>query len=133
MPQRQLDSFIRCLRRWAGAGTAMALTDAQLLERFVGHREEAAFEALVRSHGPMVFTLCRRLLHNAHDAEDAFQATFLVLVRKARSISKRESVGSWLYGVANRIASRERIRQAHRNKHERKFVHAMRDEGSPND
>jgi RNA polymerase sigma factor (sigma-70 family) len=111
MPQRQLDSFIRCLRRWAGTGTAMALTDAQLLERFVGQREEAAFEELVRSHGPMVFTLCRQLLHNTHDAEDAFQATFLVLVRKAGSISKRESVGSWLYGVAYRIASRERGRQ----------------------
>ncbi len=133
MPQGHLDSFMSCLRRWARAGCAVGLTDAQLLERFVREREGAAFEALLRSHGPMVFGVCRRLLNNAQDVEDAFQATFLVLVRKARSISKRESVGSWLYGVANRIASRERIRQAHRNKHERKFVHAMRDEGSPND
>ena len=106
MPQGQLESFIRCLRRWAGAGSTVRLTDGQLLERFVKEREEAAFEALVRSHGPMVIAVCRRLLHNAHDAEDAFQATFLVLARKARSISKRESVGSWLYGVAYRIAAR---------------------------
>jgi RNA polymerase sigma factor (sigma-70 family) len=128
-----LDSFMSCLRRWARAGCAVGLTDAQLLERFVREREGAAFEALLRSHGPMVFGVCRRLLHNAQDVEDAFQATFLVLVRKAQSISKRESVGSWLYGVAYRIASRERIRQTNRNKHEREFVQAMRDKGSPSD
>src|SRR5229473_206817 len=133
MPQGHLDSFMSCLRRWARAGCAVGLTDAQLLERFVREREGAAFEALLRSHGPMVFGVCRRLLNNAQDVEDAFQATFLVLVRKARSISKRESVGSWLYGVAYRIASRERIRQTNRNKHERALVQAMRDKGSPSD
>src|SRR5713226_3686519 len=117
MPQGHLDSFMSCLRRWARAGCAVGLTDAQLLERFVREREGAAFEALLRSHGPMVFGVCRRLLNNAQDVEDAFQATFLVLVRKARSISKRESVGSWLYGVAYRIAARERSRRAHRPSH----------------
>src|SRR6266849_3284234 len=121
MPQRHLESFLRCLRRWAGAEGALGLTDGQLLERFVNRREDSAFEAIVRSHGPMVFGLCRRLLNNAHDAEDAFQATFLVLARKASSISKRESVGSWLFGVAYRIAARERSRQAQRRYAEREM------------
>src|SRR5437660_11292097 len=108
MPQGQLESFIRCLRRWAGDGGTMRRTDGQLLERFVKEREEAAFEALVRSHGPMVIAVCRPLLHNAHDAEDAFQATFLVLARKAGSISQRETMARWLYGVTYRIAARGR-------------------------
>jgi DNA-directed RNA polymerase specialized sigma24 family protein len=77
-----------------------SLSDAQLLECFVSQREEAAFAALVRRHGPMVWGVCRRILVSHHDAEDAFQATFLVLVRKAASIVPRETVASWLYGVA---------------------------------
>src|SRR3954462_6071220 len=80
------------------------LTDGQLLDSFLAHREESAFEDLVRRHGPMVLGTCRRLLGNAHDAEDAFQATFLVLVRRAGSIGRRASVGSWLHKVACRIA-----------------------------
>ena len=75
------------------------LTDGQLLGQFIATQDQAAFEALVRRHGKMVFSVCRRLLGNAHDAEDAFQATFLVLVRKAASISPREAVGDWLYWV----------------------------------
>src|SRR5579884_283612 len=74
--------------------------DGQLLERYLARREEAAFEALVRRHGPMVLGVCRRVLRHSHDAEDAFQATFLVLVRKAASIRPRQQVGNWLYGVA---------------------------------
>src|SRR6266576_2747175 len=88
-------SFLRC-----GAG----LTDGQLLESFISSREEAAFEAVVRHHGPMVMGVCRRLLHNRHDAEDAFQATFLVLLRKAASIASRELLANWLYGVAYNTA-----------------------------
>src|SRR5262249_36741181 len=81
----------------------------QLLEVFVERREEAAFAALVRRHGPMVWGVCRRVLPSYHDAEDAFQATFLVLLRKAASIMPREMVGNWLYGVAHRTAVRAKV------------------------
>jgi RNA polymerase sigma factor (sigma-70 family) len=92
------------------------MTDAQLLECFVSRRDEAAFEILVRRHGPMVLGVCHRALHNIHDAEDAFQATFLVLARKAPSIGQRELVANWLYGAAYRAAleakaARRRVRE----------------------
>ena len=80
------------------------LSDGALLERYLNLREEAAFGALVRIHGPMVLGVCRRVLGNVHDADDAFQATFLVLVRKGHTIVPRERVGPWLYGVAYRTA-----------------------------
>ena len=80
------------------------LSDGQLLDRFVDRREEAVFEALVGRHGPMVWGVCRRVLRDHHDAEDAFQATFLVLARKAASVVPREKVGNWLYGVAYQTA-----------------------------
>src|SRR5689334_9992222 len=95
------------------------LTDGQLLECFVSRREEAAFEALVRRHGPMVLGVCRRVLRCDHDAEDAFQATFLVLVRKAASVVPRELVGNWLYGVAHRTALKARSMAARRRAVER--------------
>ncbi len=81
-------------------------SDAHLLERFARERDEAAFTSLMRRHGPLVWGVCRRVLAQEQAAEDAFQATFLVLVRKARSVSKRASVRSWLYGVALRVALR---------------------------
>ena len=88
------------------------LTDWQLLECFIKRRETAALETLVRRHGPMVWGVCRRVLGDHHDAEDAFQATFLVLVRKATSI--RTNVGNWLYGVAIQTARKARATKAKR-------------------
>jgi RNA polymerase sigma factor (sigma-70 family) len=96
----------RYLYRLLGHRRGHDLSDAQLLERFVAERDEAAFELLVWRHGPTVLGVCQRVLRNEQDAEDAFQATFLVLVRKAGSISKRQAVGSWLYRVAHRVALR---------------------------
>src|SRR5580704_12270545 len=83
---------------------AGGLTDGQLLARFVAGRDETAFATLLQRHGPMVLGVCRRVLGHVHDAEDAFQATFLVLARKASAVVKRESVGAFLYGVAYRTA-----------------------------
>jgi RNA polymerase sigma factor (sigma-70 family) len=95
-------------------------TDSQLLERFAGQQDEAAFAALVRRHGPMVLAVCRRILRDAHDADDAFQATFLVLVRKASVIARPELLGNWLYGVAHRVAVKARAKAARRSEHERR-------------
>src|SRR5262249_26989691 len=96
------------------------LTDGDLLERFLTRREEAAFALLVQRHGPMVLGVCRRVLHDRHTAEDAFQATFLILVRRATSIRKHESVGSWLHGVARRVAVKARAQAAARCRRERR-------------
>src|SRR5262245_24742925 len=85
-------------------------TDARLLDRFVEHWDQAAFRELVSRHGPMVLGVCNRILRATHAAEDAFQATFWVLARKAGSVRKRESVGSWLFGVARRVALEARGR-----------------------
>jgi RNA polymerase sigma factor (sigma-70 family) len=87
---------------------ALALSDAQLLEHFALQRDVAAFEALLHRHGPLVFGVCRRMLIDVQDVEDAFQATFLVLVRKAGSITRRSLLSNWLHGVALRVAARAR-------------------------
>jgi RNA polymerase sigma factor (sigma-70 family) len=102
-------SLAEGLQQLFGAGTLTALSEGQLLERFLARGDEAAFAALLRRHGPMVLGVCRRLLADPHDAEDAFQATFLVLVKKARSIRDRDLLGTWLYRVAHRVAVRARI------------------------
>jgi RNA polymerase sigma factor (sigma-70 family) len=117
MPNRQ-KAILPHVCRLIHAQFAVDLTDGQLLERFLDGQEEA-FATLVRRHGRTVLGVCRRVLTNAHDAEDAFQATFLVLVQKARSITKREAVGSWLYGVAYRVALKARAEAVRRRKHER--------------
>jgi RNA polymerase sigma factor (sigma-70 family) len=101
-----------------------------LLEAFVTRRDPQAFEALVGRYGPMVLGVCRRVLHNEADAEDAFQATFLVLVRKAASIRKRASVGSWLYGVACRTARQLKLREARRRRKEAEARTVQHDEPS---
>jgi RNA polymerase sigma factor (sigma-70 family) len=90
--------------------------DTDLLQRFVRQRDEEAFAALVKRHGPVVLGVCRRVLHQAQDAEDVFQATFLVLARKAGSIRRRESVGSWLHGIAYRLACKARADAARRRR-----------------
>jgi RNA polymerase sigma factor (sigma-70 family) len=94
------------------------LTDGQLLDRFVAQREGAVFEALVHRHGPMVWGVCRRVLRDHHDAEDAFQATFLVLAGKASTVRPREKLGNWLYGVAYQTAIRARATRARRRMRE---------------
>ncbi|MFI5459123.1 MAG: RNA polymerase sigma factor, partial [Isosphaerales bacterium] len=104
-------------------GTVSGLTDGQLLERFVQRRDEmaeAAFAALVDRHGAMVLRVCQQVLGDEHDAQDASQATFLVLARKAGSIGRCESVGCWLHGVAMRVAAKARVAAARRRAHERR-------------
>ena len=97
---------------------AAALTDRQLVQRFTAERDEAAFAELVARHGALVFNVCRRMLRREQDAEDAFQATFLVLAKKAATIRKRESIAGWLYGVAWRCAGRLQRDLATRRRHE---------------
>jgi RNA polymerase sigma factor (sigma-70 family) len=113
----------RSALRWGGVKEEqMGLADDQLLDRFLGPDEsaaETAFQALVRRHGPMVMGVCRHILDQVHDAEDAFQATFLVLARKAGTIHDRRVLGRWLYEVAYRIAIRSRTHAARRRAHER--------------
>ncbi len=106
-----LQAAFRRLRRLTDPGST-GLSDGELLERYVQAADEAAFELLLWRHGPMVFGVCRRVLRRAEDAEDAFQATFLTLVRKAASVKRGAAVGAWLYQVAYRIALRARATNA---------------------
>jgi RNA polymerase sigma factor (sigma-70 family) len=119
-----LKAVIQYLRHRAARNSTGDLTDRHLLECFVARRDETAFAALLRRHGPMVLGVARRALGNEQDAEDAFQATFLVLVHKAGSLRKPELLGNWLYGVAVRTAAKARARSAQRRAHERQ-AHAL--------
>ena len=93
--------------------------DAELLRRFTSRRDQAAFALLVRRHGAMVLGVCRRILGNVHDADDAYQAAFLILVRKATTLNSRGAVGNWLYSVAYRVALRARANSARRCRQEK--------------
>ncbi len=115
MPTAELNSLIHYLSR--AAGPAAPAPDAELLGRFARARDEAAFAALVERHGPMVWRVCRRVLGDAHAAEDAYQATFLVLARRAGEVRQPEALAGWLYGVALRVAGKARRASARR--HER--------------
>jgi RNA polymerase sigma factor (sigma-70 family) len=114
-----LSRVIEHLRSAVPCAEGAERTDAQLLESFVRCHQHAALEALVRRHGPMVWGVCHRILRHQHDAEDAFQATFLVLVRKAAAIQPREMVANWLYGVARQTALKARAMRAKRQGRER--------------
>jgi RNA polymerase sigma factor (sigma-70 family) len=109
--------ILRDVRRIFEVGVAGSISDAQLLDRFVSQKDEsaeAAFEELMSRHGPMVLRVCRLALRDTHDAQDAFQAVFLILANRARAVRRKESVGSWLFGVAHRVAARARNRAARR-------------------
>jgi RNA polymerase sigma factor (sigma-70 family) len=117
-----MSEVIQHLRRMVLLRDGAGLTDGQLLEDYVRRRDEAALTALVRRHGPMVWGVCRRVLCNHHDVEDAFQATFLVVVRKAASIASRELFANWLYGVAHQTALKARATAAKKKGRERQVT-----------
>src|SRR5438093_2555158 len=122
MPTNGMNRVIQHLRRVVLLQDGAGLTDGQLLGCYVDHRDETAFAALVRRHGPMVWGVCRRVLRGHQDAEDAFQATFLVLVRKAASVVSRELVANWLYGVAHQTALKARATLARRGTREKQVA-----------
>jgi RNA polymerase sigma factor (sigma-70 family) len=121
----KLGRTLKQIRRWAGLRAADTLSDQDLLKRYVASKDESAFATLVKRHGPMVWGLCRQMLRHAQDAEDAFQAVFLVLVRKAATIRKQESVGGWLYSVAFRVAKRLRASSARRRAREQPLANGV--------
>jgi RNA polymerase sigma factor (sigma-70 family) len=123
--------FLRQLHRAALRRDGGGLPDGQLLSCFIESRDEAAFEALVKRHGAMVLGVCRRVLGNHHDAEDAFQATFLVLARRAGCLRARELVGNWLYGTAYRTALEARATLARRRTKERQVAEMPQPEVEP--
>ncbi len=123
MANGQPASVLRQMQALFASGTTTGLTDRELLDRFRARRaesaeaataSEAAFAALVDRHGAMVWGVCHRVLGDVHEAEDAFQATFLILVRKSGTVRVQGSLGRWLYGVAHRVALRARQRAAQR-------------------
>jgi RNA polymerase sigma factor (sigma-70 family) len=120
MVNAQLGTVLRHLGSLAASRGTEDLSDTELLQRFCAGREETAFAALMQRHGGMVWGVCRDLLRHEHDAEDAFQATFLVLARQAGSIRKSEAVASWLHGTARRIALAARRTAVSRASHERR-------------
>lgn len=119
MADTALNIAMHSLRRTLLRPSERGRTDAELLEAFVARRNETSFEAILDRHGPMVLGLCRRILRNEADAEDAYQATFLVLVRKAASIRPRGMLGNWLYGVANTTALKALAMKSKRSAKER--------------
>jgi RNA polymerase sigma factor (sigma-70 family) len=128
MATNAANRLIHHLRRAALAPGGAGQTDGELLELYANRRDAAAFEALVHRHGPMVLRVCRRVLRNQADAEDAFQATFLVLVRKAASIRCRNTVSNWLYGVAHNTALKAKAMNHKRQAKEREAGTVPKDE-----
>jgi RNA polymerase sigma factor (sigma-70 family) len=116
MASAQFAVVYRQIGRLFGAGTVAGLSEGQLLDRFIAGRDDDAFEAIVARHGPMVLSVCRALLRDPNDVDDAFQAVFLVLVRRAGSLRQRDRLGNWLYGVAHRVARRARSEATRRGR-----------------
>lgn len=122
MTASRMSRVVQRLRAVACRRSGAEQTDGQLLESFVSRRDAAALEALIQRHGGMVWNVCRRLLANHHDVEDASQATFLVLVRKAAAILPRHMVGNWLYGVARQTALKAKATTFKRRSRERQIT-----------
>ena len=122
MTPANVSDFLRRLARGMAAETLAHESDRQLVGRFLDERDQAAFEALVRRHGPMVYRVCWRTLQHAEDAEDAFQATFLLLASKLGTVRKHHSLASWLHGVARRVALKAQAQAAARRRRERRVA-----------
>src|SRR6266849_2016464 len=122
MPTSRMSDLIEHIRRSVLQREGASLSDGDQLRCFLHRRDGAAFADLVRRHSPMVWGVCRRLLYNHHDAEDAFQATFLVLLRKAASIQPREMVANWLHGVALRTALKARAMASKKKAREKQLT-----------
>jgi RNA polymerase sigma factor (sigma-70 family) len=131
MAAAEMNDVLRNLYQFVRQQETCGLTDGQLVARFLVNREDSAFTALVHRHGPMVLNVCRRVLQNVHDTEDAFQATFLVLAVKAATIAPRDAVGAWLYGVACRTAQKAKSMTAKRRLKERQARDMSRDPVTP--
>jgi RNA polymerase sigma factor (sigma-70 family) len=117
--QLGLNVLLKRMTRGLASETLNELSDEELLEQFIGQGKDAAFEAIVRRHGSMVYRVCWRVLRQTQDAEDAFQATFLLLAKNAGSIRKRAALASWLHGVAGRSAIKTQTQSAARRRHEK--------------
>ena len=122
MAKGESPAVLRDIHTLFHVGTSNGLTDAQLLDRFRARSDlnssEAAFAGLMARHGPMVLGVCRRALSNPDDVADAFQATFLILVRKADTVRVEDSLGRWLYGVSRRVSVRAKLAAARRSARE---------------
>jgi RNA polymerase sigma factor (sigma-70 family) len=128
---RSLSASLQSLNRTLHADELAAVPDAELVARFVERRDEFAFTALVRRYGVLVFGVCRRVLRHEQDAEDAFQATFLVFARDAASVQRAGAIGNWLYGVAHNVARKARAGRARRELKERDAAKQQRDSTQP--
>src|SRR5882724_9159976 len=118
MTTAHLSLLLRRLTRGMVAETLVDQSDRRLVEEFLARRDEAVLTALVRRHGPMVYRVCWRVLQQEQDAEDAFQATFLVLAQKLHTVRKQDSLASWLHGVAQRVALKAKAQASLRRRHE---------------
>src|SRR5262245_12603877 len=122
MAPASMSTFLRRLARGMAAETLRDQSDRQLVERLLAGPDEAVFEAIVRRHGPMVYRVCWRVLQQEQDAEDAFQATFLILAQQVRTVRRPASLASWLHGIARRVALKARAQGRNRPQCARRHV-----------